>query len=63
MVPAVVPVVAMPRADPARAVIGPDHPAVAVRIIVIGRRVVEAPVEVVPECADRREQRAGRNWI
>src|SRR3954447_21962697 len=54
MMPAVVmPVmVAIPRAmaDPARSVIGPDHPA-AVRVAVIGRivrRSVEAPMEVVP---------------
>lgn len=47
---AVAPVV-VPRpiaADLARAVIGPDDPAVAARIIVIGRRVVEAPVKMVP---------------
>ena len=45
-------VVAMPRtvtADLARAVIGPDDPAVAVRGVVIGRRVVGVPVkEVLP---------------
>ena len=50
MTPVVPPVVVtMPMAivaDPARAVIGPDHPA-TVRIIGVGRRVVEAP-EVMP---------------
>jgi hypothetical protein len=35
-------------ADPARAVVGVDHPAVAVRVIIIGRRVVEMPVKMVP---------------
>ena len=53
MMPAVVvaPVVVMPRAiaaDLARTVIRPDHPAVAVRIVRIRRRIVEMPVEVVP---------------
>src|SRR3979409_949455 len=41
----------MPRpiaADLARAVISPDDPAVAVRIIVIGRRIVEPPMKMVP---------------
>ena len=50
MVPVVVPPVMMAPArevaDAARAVIGPDHPA-TVRIIIVGRRVVEAP-EVMP---------------
>ena len=36
-------------ADPARSVIGPDHPA-AVRVIVIRRRIIEMPVKVVPVC-------------
>lgn len=51
--PAVVPMVMPPRAipaDPVRPVIGPDHPAVAVRIAVIGGivgRSVETP-EVMP---------------
>ena len=43
-------VVAIPwtiTADLARAVIGPDDPAVAVRGVVIGRRVVDLPVEEV----------------
>lgn len=47
------PVVMMPRAiaaDLARTVIGPDDPAVRVRVIIIGRRIVEVPVKaVVPE--------------
>ena len=51
MMPVVVaPVVMMPRtmaADFARAVLGPDDPAVAVRVI-IGRRVAIARTEVVP---------------
>ena len=51
VVPVVIPiVVTVPRAmaDPARSVIGPDHPAVAVWVSVIGRRVVEAPMEMSP---------------
>lgn len=36
--------------DAPRAVIGPDHPA-AVRVIIVGRRIVDVPVKaVVPEC-------------
>jgi len=45
-------VVAIPwtiAADLARAVIGPDDPAAAVMIVVIGRRVVEPAVEVPVE--------------
>jgi hypothetical protein len=48
--PVVAPVVAMPvaiAADPARAVIGPDHPALAVRVVIIGGRVEEPPVETM----------------
>ena len=48
----VAPVVVMPpaiAADPARSVISPDHPA-TVRVVVIGRRIIEMPVKVVPVC-------------
>ena len=44
------PVVVVPRAKAAnlaRAVIGPDHTAVAVRVVIIGRRIVEVPVNAV----------------
>jgi hypothetical protein len=40
-------------ADPAWPVIRPHDPAVAVRIIIIRRRVVEAPVEEVPAVEER----------
>ena len=54
---AVAPVVPIPGAIPAdlsRPVVGPDHAAIAVpvaiivRISVVGRRVIEAPMEVMP---------------
>src|SRR3954452_11063159 len=54
VMPVMTPVAMMPRpiaADLARAVMGPDHPAVAVRIIirrVVGRRVIEAPMQMMP---------------
>jgi hypothetical protein len=36
--------------DAARTVIGPDDPAAAVRVIIVGRRIVEVPVKaMVPE--------------
>src|SRR5215203_558920 len=44
------PVVTVPRPIPtdlARAVIGPDHPAVT-RRVVVGRRIVEPPVKEMP---------------
>lgn len=44
------PVVVVPRAKAAnlaRAVIGPDHTAVAVRVVIIGRRIIEVPVKAV----------------
>jgi hypothetical protein len=49
----VTPIVVMPMAivaDPARSVISPDHPAVAVRVIIIGRRVIKVPVKMMPVC-------------
>jgi hypothetical protein len=51
MMPVVAPVVVMPwaiAADLARSVIRPDHPAIAMRVIVIGRRIIEVTVKMVP---------------
>ena len=51
MMPVVAPVVVMPwaiAAELARSVIRPDHPAIAMRVIVIGRRIIEVTVKMVP---------------